>query len=154
MNKIIILKNDTSVISIPHSVQFNIISRLYLSAEGEVECDEVIQYKKEIKKKLSGYKHQDIIRGRYENDKFISLEQTVEKLLCSKLACAYCKCKCDIIYDFRNTAQWTLDRICNDEGHNTENVIISCLKCNIKRGTMDHGRYKKGKQLKCTLLDK
>lgn len=51
MNKIIILKNDTSVISIPHSVQFNIISRLYLSVEGEVECDEVKRYKKEIKKK-------------------------------------------------------------------------------------------------------
>ena len=52
MNKIIILKNDTSIISISHSVQFNIISRLYLSVEGDADCDEVIQYKNEIKKKL------------------------------------------------------------------------------------------------------
>ena len=30
-------------------------------------------------------------------------------------------------------SQWTLDRINNDIGHNIGNLVISCLKCNLKR---------------------
>ena len=28
--------------------------------------------------------------------------------------------------------QWTLDRIDNNIGHSKENVVICCLKCNLK----------------------
>ncbi len=44
--------------------------------------------------------------------------------------------------------QWTLDRINNNEGHNHDNVVISCLDCNIKRGDMDSERFKKGKEIR------
>ena len=42
----------------------------------------------------------------------------------------------------------TLDRIDNDYGHNKNNIVISCLDCNIKRKTMNCERFKMGKQLK------
>ena len=41
-----------------------------------------------------------------------------------------------------------LDRINNNLGHNNDNVVISCYECNIKRGTMDYERFKKGKEIK------
>jgi hypothetical protein len=29
--------------------------------------------------------------------------------------------------------QWSLDRVDNNIGHNSGNVVISCLECNLKR---------------------
>jgi 5-methylcytosine-specific restriction endonuclease McrA len=67
----------------------------------------------------------------------------------SKLKCYYCKSLCELIYkDIFAKNQWTLDRINNKKGHNYDNVVISCLDCNIKRGDMDSERFKKGKEIK------
>ena len=48
----------------------------------------------------------------------------------------------------REKEQWTLDRIDNNIGHTKDNVVISCLSCNIKRGVMDDAKFKFTKQLK------
>jgi hypothetical protein len=29
--------------------------------------------------------------------------------------------------------QWSLDRINNDIGHNSGNLVVACLECNLKR---------------------
>lgn len=50
------------------------------------------------------------------------------------MQCHYCREKTFLLYDLvREMNQWTLDRINNDVGHNIENVLISCLECNLKR---------------------
>ena len=41
-----------------------------------------------------------------------------------------------------------LDRINNDIGHNDSNVVIACLKCNLKRRTTDADKFKFTKQMK------
>jgi hypothetical protein len=41
-----------------------------------------------------------------------------------------------------------VDRIDNNCGHNKGNIVIACLECNLRRGTMDSNRFKLGKQLK------
>ena len=131
-----------------YSHQFNIISKLYMNLDNDVIENREI-YIKEITKKISGYKRQDIDKDIYSKNTFISLEELIEKLLCSKLKCFYCKCECELIYEnVLSKRQWTLDRIENDAGHNADNVVICCLECNLKRGTMDSGRFKYGKQLK------
>lgn len=131
-----------------HSHQFNIISKMYMNLDNDVIENREI-YIKEITKKISGYKRQDIDKDIYSKNTFISLEDVIEKLLCSKLKCFYCKCECELIYEnVLSKRQWTLDRIENDAGHNTDNVVICCLECNLKRGTMDSGRFKYGKQLR------
>jgi hypothetical protein len=134
--------------SFTYSHQCNIISKLYMNLDHDVIENREI-YIKEITKKISGYKRQDIDKKIYSKDTFISLEDVIEKLLCSKLKCFYCKCACELIYEnILSKHQWTLDRIENDAGHNADNVVICCLECNLKRGTMDSGRFKYGKQLK------
>uniref|UniRef100_A0A6C0I0X8 Uncharacterized protein n=1 Tax=viral metagenome TaxID=1070528 RepID=A0A6C0I0X8_9ZZZZ len=131
-----------------HSHQFNIISKLYMNLDNDVIENREI-YIKEITKKLSGYKRQDTDKDIYSKNTFISLEELIEKLLCSKLKCFYCKSACELIYEnVLSKRQWTLDRIENDAGHNADNVVICCLECNLKRGIMDSGRFKYGKQLK------
>ena len=131
-----------------YSHQFNTISKLYMNLDNDIIENREI-FIKEFTKKLYGYKRQDIDKHFYSKDTFISLEELIEKLLCSKLKCFYCKRDCELIYEnILSKRQWTLDRIENDAGHNADNVVICCLECNLKRGTMDSGRFKYGKQLK------
>ena len=54
-----------------------------------------------------------------------------------------------ILYkDVREKLQWTLDRIDNDVGHNSDNVLIACLHCNLGRRKIDADDYLFTKQLK------
>ena len=48
--------------------------------------------------------------------------------------------------------QWTLDRIDNNLGHNSDNVLISCLECNLKRRRMNMERFQFSKD--CTNIKK
>lgn len=125
--------------------QIEMINKIYLEEEG----DEEIWLKREIKKKLNGYKNQDITKKLINLIKLISLDEMIEKLVESKLKCFYCKENCELIYkDIFAKKQWTLDRINNKEGHNNDNVVIACYECNIKRGDMDSERFKSGKEIK------
>jgi 5-methylcytosine-specific restriction endonuclease McrA len=133
-----------------HAYQFCEISKLYLDVEdSNVEHRRLII--KELTTKISGYKRQDIEKNIFKKDLFVSLEDVIDKLLCSKLKCFYCKRQCELLYkNVYSKQQWTLDRIDNDVGHNVDNVVISCLECNLKKGTMDSERFKYGKQIGLT----
>jgi hypothetical protein len=133
-----------------HTYQMTEISKLYLNMEDSgVEHRSLIL--KELINKISGYKRQDVEKNVFQKDLFVSLENVVDKLLCSKLKCFYCKRNCELLYkNMYSKQQWTLDRINNDVGHNVDNVVISCLECNLKRGTMDSNRFKYGKQIGLT----
>jgi hypothetical protein len=98
--------------------------------------------------KLTSYKHQDIIKKRYNESSFIKTKEVIEKLYDCSLECHYCKEKTYILYDIvRETKQWTLDRINNDLGHNTDNVVIACLDCNLKRRRTSKDAFLFTKQL-------
>jgi len=125
--------------------QIELLNRLYL--DEEYEGKEFV--KKEVQRKLSGYKNQDTKKLIYDNNYFISYENVLEKLVISKLKCYYCRCECKLMYEnTREKKQWTLDRIDNDEGHNKDNVVICCLECNLKKGTMDDEKFKFAKQMR------
>ena len=73
----------------------------------------------------------------------------VEMLVLSKMKCYYCNENMLLVYEnVREGKQWTLDRIDNSIGHITENVVISCLDCNLKRRTMNDEKFKFSKQMK------
>ena len=73
----------------------------------------------------------------------------MEKLVVSKLKCYYCRNNCLIYYRNKlEDKQWTLDRINNDIGHENNNVVICCYKCNVKRGRLNDESFKFTKQMK------
>ena len=128
-----------------YNKQIQIINSLYLNQEQEQN----ILAKREISKKINGYKSQDVQKELLDLNRLISLDQAIEKLVLSKLKCFYCKENCELLY--KNTLakkQWTLDRVNNEYGHNHDNVVICCLECNIKKGEMDSDRFKQGKDIK------
>jgi len=96
----------------------------------------------QLEKKLSGYKRQDILKNIYNPVKFIELSATIEKISKIGLNCYYCKCNMFLLYEIvRELKQWTLDRIDNNNGHNSDNVVICCLECNLKRRKMSQEKF-------------
>jgi len=139
------MKLDLNDIYYTYNKQIEIINKLYLEENQEYET----LLKREISKKIGGYRSQDIQKKLIDLIKLISLDQTIELLLISKLKCFYCKDKCELLYKtIFAKKQWTLDRIDNTQGHNHDNVVICCLDCNVKRGNMDSDRFKRGKEIK------
>ena len=105
--------------------------------------------KKELERKIKSYRAQDIKKNKLNEEKLIKIDECIDKLVLSKMKCYYCLQDMLLIYEnVREPRQWTLDRIDNSIGHNTENVVISCLSCNLKRRTMDDKKFKFSKQMK------
>lgn len=129
-----------------HDEQISIVNKLYMDVKP-LPNSEI--FMKEINKKIEGYKRQDIEKELYDKDNFINMEEVLSKITACRLKCYYCSVECYILYnEVLSKTQWTIDRVDNDYGHNKGNIVIACLNCNLRRGTMDSGRYKMGKQLK------
>jgi hypothetical protein len=125
--------------------QCSIINTIYLNENLEYKTT----VKKEIMKKINSYRLQDLKKKRYDEKTFITYDETIEKLVVSKLKCCYCKIPMFIMYkNKREPAQWTLDRIDNSIGHSNNNCLISCLKCNLEKRTRDDTKFKFTKQMK------
>jgi hypothetical protein len=103
---------------------------------------------RQIQQKLGGYRSQDTKKGKLDADKFINREQVLHLMLEVENLCFYCKEKVHVLYEnVREPRQWTLERMDNDYGHNSDNVTIACLECNLRRRNMHHERYLFTKQL-------
>ena len=151
MKKIICLKKksirrvQTFDLSFNHQ---NYINQLYLN-EDFLEKNTIL---KELKKKLQSYLAQDKKKNRpYDSEKYINLEELLPLLVASKLRCHYCRYNVMILYNnVREPLQWTLDRIDNSKPHNTNNVVIACLKCNLERRRRSDKKFLMSKQMRIT----
>ena len=135
------------------------ISQEEFTLKEQVECIKKIYgncdfkhkqlYVTEIKKKISGYKQQDIKKNKLNKELFITYDDLIEKMIISKHKCFYCRKICKILFNnIRDPEQWTLERKDNSIGHTTDNVEICCYKCNIKRGTKNSEAFRFAKQMK------
>jgi len=106
------------------------------------------ELRRQVCAKISGYKCQDVKKGLYDESKFVRFHDVIALMNSRKMACFYCKKQALLFYEYsRDSAQWTLERIDNKHGHNTDNVEIACLNCNLRRRTMYHERYVFTKQM-------
>jgi len=118
--------------------QFIFIKKMFF----DEEFTEKRELTRELKNKLQSYKSQDKRKKVYDDKKFIDFDTIVEKIIASKTHCHYCGHGIYLFYNNTNEPrQWTLDRINNSIGHNSDNVVISCLDCNLRRGTLNKDKY-------------
>ena len=102
----------------------------------------------EINKKMYGYKQQDILKKRYDINKFLTFESVINKMMECELKCRYCTKEMNVLYDIsREMTQWSVDRINNDLGHNIGNFHLACLECNLKRRRRTDEKFLFTKQL-------
>jgi 5-methylcytosine-specific restriction endonuclease McrA len=111
------------------------LNALFLITDTELEKDKyrssIISH---IKTKISGYRQQDVFKKKLEESKFVSFNEVVKLLQDCFLKCHYCSQDIYILYErVREMKQWSLDRIDNNLGHNSGNLVVACLECNLKR---------------------
>jgi hypothetical protein len=133
--------------------QLNLIEQIYgknIKDENKRHCQILLQ---QLNSKINGYKSQDIDKKLFDEEKFIELENIIDLLMKCHNLCYYCEESVQVLYEFvREPKQWTLDRLDNNFGHNKGNVVISCLRCNLRRKTMHPERYVFTKQLVITKI--
>ena len=122
-----------------------------MNVENMIETEENKLQKillKQIKSKISGYAGQDKDKKLYCPEKFVTLTNVIDLMKSSSMICYYCKEETQLMYEYvREPKQWTLERLDNSYGHNNDNVVISCLSCNLRRRTMASERYIKTKEM-------
>lgn len=134
--------------------QVELINKIYMDMDNndvikEYDTIYTTLIKQELETKRNGYKQQDIKKGLYDVNLLITRAEIVEKLVGSKLKCAYCSVKVLLLYkNVREPTQWTLDRKYNDDCHSNENTLIACLKCNLERRVKNVDKFTFTKKLR------
>ena len=135
------------------------LDQKYLNYDTQLECIATAsqddtgtpvfqELRRQVCAKISGYKSQDMKKGLYDESKFVRFDDVVALMSDRKMLCFYCRKQAMLFYEHvRESNQWTLERIDNMRGHNTDNVEIACLNCNLRRRTMYHERYVFTKQM-------
>ena len=141
---------DLDDCELSHETQINILNHIYSNLTNiltknnqEIFNDKYINiFINNLKNKISSYKQQDILKKKLNSNNFINFENIIYLLQESQLKCCYCHKEIYILYkQVREMSQWTLDRIDNDTGHNFGNLVISCLKCNLKRRRINKNSF-------------
>ena len=103
---------------------------------------------------VKSYFNQDKTKRSELPREIIPVKILIDKLIKNNYKCSYCNQNVKIIYDkVRDPLQWTLDRIDNSMGHNTNNVVVSCLECNLKRRNQNMEKFLFTKSLKLTKIE-
>lgn len=103
----------------------------------------------QIGAKLCSYKHQDMAKKKYTPEHFVRPEHVWAMTRESGGRCFYCERLLLFVYEHvRDPGQWTLERIDNARGHIVDNVVLACLSCNLRRGTMHSNRFLKTRQMR------
>ena len=143
------------------------LSEEYLTYEKQLEMIHAIQDNnfgffddaskillREIERKIYGYKQQDLEKNHYQVEQFIYLKDVIEKMIACEMKCYYCFDPMFLLYEkVRESKQWSVDRLDNDQGHNQHNFVIACLECNLKRRRRTADKFLFTKQLTIVKTD-
>ena len=129
--------------------QLQVLKDIHNSSFNKLSCLIVSH----IKTKISSYKHQDVLKNILLESDFVTFDYVIDLLNTCELKCHYCSCEMYLLYEFvREMKQWSLDRIDNDIGHNKNNLVVSCLECNLKRRRTNKDAFFITKNLTITKL--
>ena len=113
-----------------HETQFRMINDISNNIVNNITKFAI----QEINKKISGYKQQDKIKKLFDENRFLTFDSIIFKMIDCELKCRYCLKEMNVLYEIsREMTQWSVDRINNNLGHNIDNFHLACLDCNLKR---------------------
>lgn len=109
----------------------------------------------QIQQKLAGYVRQDERKGRAEPEPPLTVAATLALLEAAAFRCTYCTREMPRVWSApRDPAQWTLDRVDNARPHQIDNVVPSCMECNLRRRARSHWAFRRGAALAAATVEK
>lgn len=106
--------------------------------------------KNEINTKLRTYKASDVSRSLHGTS-ICNCDVIIDMMIRQKCKCYYCHKEFLVLYkNTRDPLQWSVDRIDNDKAHCEDNIVISCLRCNLQRRTRDFNEFYISRNLQIT----
>ena len=97
----------------------------------EDAADFAAEMQRNIARKLAGYKQVDAAKGHANNLRAEDVLTLREK---QGGRCAVCNCALLWCWQPKDTRQFSVDRLDNAQGHTRDNVRLTCLECNRRRG--------------------
>ena len=88
------------------------------------------QLRKVIQRKLVAYKRQDAAKRLRFN---LKVDHILELKEAESNRCAACNIELLLVYQPKDTQQFSVDRLDNTMGHTRDNTRLTCLECNRKR---------------------
>jgi hypothetical protein len=99
----------------------------------------------EIRGKLSVYRSGDLKRwgeGCLTEENTPTWEDIAMLMVGKRCKCFYCHLPYIVRYkNVHDPLQWSVDRIDNSKPHIKENIVISCLRCNLRRRQREHREF-------------
>ena len=93
------------------------------------------QARKNIGYKLQAYKRSDADKDLNVDCKLrLRMKDVFTLLQTQGMRCAACNIKLLLCYAPKDTRQFSVDRLDNAKGHTRDNVRMTCLECNRRRG--------------------
>jgi len=102
----------------------------------------IIQLRVKILDKINSHKSYDKSRNIFDEENFIDFEEVFLQICKQEGRCKYCRITVKFLnYQPYQQNQFSIDRIDSTRGHVKNNVHISCLKCNCKKGKKTKKEY-------------
>jgi hypothetical protein len=112
------------------------------------------EFRANVRRKLYGYRQQDAKKGRPDAAQCAVERDVYVALAACGFECFYCHAHVLVLYEYRRDGrQWTLDRVNNAASHTAENVVVSCLRCNLSRRTTNDSLFYNTKNLEIRMVD-
>ena len=116
------------------SKEMEIIKNIQLLFKDKEEIHDFLYiFIQEIDRKIYICRQQDLIKNILNPEKFITINYIIDKLVEFNMKCYYCECEMFILYkNIKEQSQWTINKTNIYNGYNKDNIVLSCLECNIK----------------------
>ena len=132
------------VTDISGKVLIRILGVCLLDSSGSVS-GEAKAVKNEIRGKLSVYRSGDLKRwgeGFITPENILTWEDIAMMMVEKRCKCFYCHSSYIVRYkNVHDPLQWSVDRIDNTKPHIKDNIVISCLRCNLRRRQREHKEF-------------
>jgi len=152
--RVIMNKYNISESFLTFDSQLQLIKEIHNNINTDNNLHEKKVLIQELERKIASYKQQDLLKKKYDESSFITMETVMQKLIECNMRCFYCQCQMLVLYEIvREMTQWSIDRINNSEGHNKDNFVVACLNCNIKRRNTNSNKFLFTKNLNLVKMD-